>query len=255
MSDYDPAKMDWLPQESAMPALIEHWRSQPARPTGNVWNVEVALHGHVSIQVSEGLSVADSGDVQIPTVPKPEAQTPAIILYPDVLLQAEVVVFGDRTAEGQIIAGVAVAWGEIITQLVRDPEFLFKIGWRQLEEIIAGAYEREGWPEVVLTPRRGDRGRDVVATRPGVGSIRIVDQVKAYKPGRRVTAEQVRSMVGVLRLEGNVSKGIVTTTGKFAPGIEKDARFAGLMPYRLELKNGQQLLQWLIGLSKAQQGG
>ena len=147
-----------------------------------------------------------------------------------------------------MIAGLAVPWFEIIAQLERDPDFLFKIPWRKLEELIAGAYDRAGWPDVVLTPRSGDRGRDVIATRPGVGSIRIVDQVKAYKPGHLVTADEVRSLLGVLAVESNVSKGVITTTSRFAPGIEADSGIGAFVPYRLELKGGDQLRRWLLEL-------
>ena len=147
-----------------------------------------------------------------------------------------------------MVAGLAVPWFEIISQLERDPEFLFKIPWRKLEEIIAGAYTRAGWPEVILTPRSGDRGRDVIATRPGVGSVRIIDQIKAYRQGYVVTADEVRSMLGVLSAEFNVSKGLITTTSRFAPGIDKDSGLNAFMPYRLELKNGDELRQWLLKL-------
>ncbi len=45
----------------------------------------------------------------------------------------------------------------------------FEIGMAAaLEKRIAGAYERAGYPEVVLTPRSGDAGRDIIATKPGV---------------------------------------------------------------------------------------
>ena len=134
--------------------------------------------------------------------------------------------------------------------LERDAGFLFKIPWRKLEELIAGAYERAGWPEVVLTPPSGDGGRDVIATRPGFGSIRIVDQVKAYAPGHLVTADEIRSMLGVLQVDSNVSKGLVTTTSGFAPRIAKDDRLKAFIPYRLELKDGVALTNWLIDLGK-----
>src|SRR5260221_3591401 len=103
--------------------------------------------------------------------------------YPEVLLQAAVIALGNRTAEGQLVTGVAVAWFEILAQLERDPDFLFNIDWRKLEEIVAGAYERHGY-KVELTPRSRDGGRDVIATLPGVVSIRIFDQIKAYRRGR-----------------------------------------------------------------------
>ena len=95
------------------------------------------------------------------------------------------------------------------------------IDWRRWEEIIAGAYKQQGF-DVELTSRSNDKGRDVIATSRGLGSVRFVDQVKAYRPGHVVTAEEVRAMVGVLALQPNVSKGLVTTTSSFAPGIMKD---------------------------------
>jgi restriction system protein len=222
-----PDMNDSLEAESWTASLVERWRRDLAAFGTDItepWGLEI------------GPSLADV--------------FPGIRTLPDVLLQAEVVRFGDRTTDGQLIAGVCVAWIEIIAQLERDPAFLFKIPWRKLEEIIAGAYERAGWPEVVLTPRSGDRGRDVIATKPGIGSIRIVDQIKAYKPGHLVTADEVRSLVGVLSIEQNVSKGLVTTTSGFAPGIAEDAALKALMPYRLELKNGKELHQWLVQLGK-----
>jgi restriction system protein len=162
---------------------------------------------------------------------------------PEVLLQAAIILTGDRTQEGILVQGVAVAWEEIIRHLAQDPEFLFKIDWRKLEELIAGAYQREGWSDVILTPRSGDKGRGIIATKTGIGSIRFYDQVKAYAPGHMVTADDVRAMAGVLSRDQNVSKALVTTTSRFAPGIYDE--WKSLMPYRLELKEGAQLLAWL----------
>lgn len=237
MTEHDERKMNWQPADSAMPSLVEHWRSLRA------------VHQAV-VTDSLSVGVSESVVVEIPAgALNLEGQAPAVSQYPDVLIQAAVVVFGDRRAEGQVIAGVAVPWFETIAQLERDPDFLFKIPWPKLEEIIAGAYERAGWPDVVLTPPSGDRGRDIIATRPGVGSIRIVDQVKAYKRGHVVTADEVRSLLGVLAVESNVSKGVITTTSRFAPGIQRDSGIAAFAPYRLELKDGDQLRGWLLGLT------
>ena len=88
----------------------------------------------------------------------------------------------------------------------------------------------------------------MISSRPGVGSIRILDQVKAYGPGNLVSADEVRSMLGVLEAEQNVSKGFVTTTSEFAPGIRDDRRLQAFMPYRLELKDGPQLSEWLLAI-------
>ena len=60
-------------------------------------------------------------------------------------------------------------------------------------------------------------------------------------------ANDVRAMLGTLT-GSNASKGIVTTTSRFAPGIESDAGLKPFVPYRLELKDGPTLTQWLIGI-------
>jgi restriction system protein len=217
------------PLDSAMPALIEHWRQRRQPMTHD-------------LAVTLNASITFTATLHAPSI---------VQLPPDVLLQAAIISLGGETAEGQLVVGVSVAWFEVISQLERDPAFLTKVHWRQLEELIAGAYEREGWPEVVLTPRSGDGGRDVIASKPGIGSIRILDQVKAYGSHRMVPADDVRAMLGVLEAEQNVSKGLVTTTSGFAPGIREDRRLQAFMPYRLELKDGPQLRDWLLGIAKA----
>ncbi|WP_439375522.1 restriction endonuclease [Bradyrhizobium sp. DASA03120] len=75
------------------------------------------------------------------------------------------------------------------------------------EEIIAGAFVKAGFDEVVLTPRSGDHGRDVIAIKNGIGSIKVLDSVKAYKPGNLVTKEEVHALMGVVALDPNASKG------------------------------------------------
>ena len=104
---------------------------------------------------------------------------------------------------------------------------------------------------MILTPRSGDGGKDVIATKPGIGSVCFFDQVKAYTPGHVVTADEVRAMLGVLTAHPNVSKGIVTTTSDFAPGIEKEEALTQFMPYRLELKPRAALLKWLSAIAAA----
>jgi restriction system protein len=172
---------------------------------------------------------------------------PLLTSSPAVLLQA-VVVPGDKTTEGQIIEAVTLPWFTIIELMKRDPNIIYQFDWRQWEEIIAGAYKQQGF-DVVLTPRSNDKGRDIIATSKGFGCIRYFDQVKAFGPGHLVTANDVRAMMGVLTIEGNVSKGIITTTSDFAPGIMADPDIKRFMPYRLELKPRDALLDWLCSIA------
>lgn len=163
------------------------------------------------------------------------------------LLQA-VIVPGDKTAEGRLIEAVAIPWFDIIDLLKNDPAIAFQIPARRWEEIIAGAYHKAGFEEVTLTPRSGDYGRDVIAVKRGLGSIRVIDQVKAYKPGHLVTANDVRALIGVLQGDG-ASKGFLTTTSDFAPLIRRDPTIIPFIPSRLGLIDGKTLLTRLEALA------
>jgi restriction system protein len=155
--------------------------------------------------------------------------------------------FGDNTAEGKLVTATGEMWRQVLEILRQNPDAAYEIDPHQWEEIIAGAYEKEGY-EVVLTPRSGDFGRDIIATKNGVGSVRIYDQVKAYKPGTIVPADDAAHMIGTLTAFQNVSKGIITTTSTFAPRILEDPRVKPFLPYRLELRDRDALLPWLTSL-------
>ena len=155
-----------------------------------------------------------------------------------------VVLQGEKTHEGRLITAVTLPWLEIVEILLRDPAAIDQISPRKWEEIIAGAYKKAGFDEVTLTPRSGDYGRDIIAVKRGLGIIRIIDQVKAYKPGHLVTADDVRALMGVLQGDG-ASKGFLTTTSDFAPRLREDPLIIPFIPSRLELINGQRLLDRL----------
>ena len=116
------------------------------------------------------------------------------------------------------------------------------------EEIVAGAYHKAGFDEVTLTPRSGDYGRDIIAVKRGLGTIRIIDQVKAYNLNHLVTADDVRALLGVLEGE-KASKGFLTTTSDFAPRLREDVLIKRFIPDRIELINGNMLLARLRELA------
>ena len=171
---------------------------------------------------------------------------------PSFLLQA-VIEVGERVTDGDIIIAMVPAWTAIIELLNKDRSISFQIDPRKWEEIIAGAYERAGFDEVILTPRSGDLGRDVIAVRRGLWTVRILDQVKAYAPGHMVPANDVRAILGVLQADRRATKGVVTTTSDFAPKVFEDPFIAPFVPERLELINGIQLIDRLTMISKGQQ--
>lgn len=160
------------------------------------------------------------------------------------LLLKAVIAPGPSTAEGTLVVDVVEPWFEIIEELCRDPSIMYRIGSRKWEELVAGAYWRSRFDEVILTSASGDRGRDVIAVKHGLGNVRVIDQVKAFKPGHLVTAHHVRVLLGVLHLDG-ASKCFLTTTSDFAPRLATDPLIGPLMPARLELVNGARLARRL----------
>lgn len=167
---------------------------------------------------------------------------------PELLIPTQLVVLGGSTDEGQLVEGLTIPWAAIVREIERDPTFLYQVHWRKVEELIAAAYAASGWIDVTLTPRSGDKGRDIIATLPGRWTFRIVDQVKAYAPGNPVPADDVRSLAGVLHRDQNVSKAILTTTSTFAPGIAEE--WKKFIPHRLQLVSGEELTKWLRSLKR-----
>jgi restriction system protein len=90
----------------------------------------------------------------------------------------------------------------------------------------------------------------LIASTRDWGQVRFIEQVKAYKKGHLVTAEEVRALGHVLQADQHATKGFVTTTSDFAPKIKDDPLIKPLMPFRIELVNGAELSQRLSELAK-----
>jgi restriction system protein len=216
-------------------AFLKTDERKPCPSCGStVRQFQVALHAHASMRVTESADVA-SFSLSISSISG--------------LLLQTVIVPGRKTDEGRLIEAVAIPWFDIIEHLRTDPNIAFQIPPDKWEEIIAGAYHKFGFEEVTLTPRSGDYGRDVIAVKKGLGSVRVIDQVKAYKPGHLVTADDVRALIGVLHGDG-ASKGFLTTTSDFAPLLRKDPLILPFMLSRLELIDGKTLLTRLDELAQ-----
>ena len=149
-----------------------------------------------------------------------------------------------QVSAGILLRSTSVVWQEIAEKLGTDWTIAYQLSPENWEEIVAGAFKKSGY-DVVLTPRSGDHGRDVIATRSGIGCVKIIGSVKAYKPDRVVPYDHIRALLGVMAGERDVSKGIIATTSDFPPNVETDPFIAPFMPTRLELMNGERLQSWL----------
>lgn len=155
------------------------------------------------------------------------------------------------TPSGLLVKSTSEIWKAIVQELGQDWNLAYKIPPYHWEEIVAGAFKNQGYDEVILTPRSGDQGRDIIAIKRGIGSVKVLGSVKAYAPDRIVPYDAVRSLMGVVASERDASKGIITTTSSFPPKIESDPLIAPLLPTRIELVDGAGLQAWLRNLSES----
>jgi restriction system protein len=159
------------------------------------------------------------------------------------LTSTAILIPDNQTAEGLLIKSYGAAWMEIVHRLGDDWTAAYQIETRTWEEVLAGALHIEGF-KVTLTPRSGDHGRDVIAEKGGIGSMRLLGSMKAYGPDHRVSREHVHEMLGVVTAE-RATKGMIVTTSDFAPQIFDSPGLEASARYRLELMNGSQLQCWL----------
>lgn len=215
---------------AAITALQSHWRAR-AHGTGHA-----AVIGSGAIVLAP-LTVSGTGTAT-PPPPAPETND----LLPTLLMQTLIIPYG-KTDDGMLVQAVTIPWRQILKIIEHDPNVIYQIDPRTWEEIIAGSYKASGlFDEVTLTPLSGDHGRDVIAMKQGFCSIRCIESVKRYTPGNRVTADDVRALLGVLLSDQKATKGIVSTTWQFAPKIVEDPFIKPHIPYRLELVDGNGLL-------------
>lgn len=150
--------------------------------------------------------------------------------------------------DGKVVKALVSPWQSIFEQLAANPDLLFEFSksHRFFEEFIAGTYEKAGFDSVILTPASGDLGRDIIAEKRGVVTVRVIDQCKAFKKGNLVKANDVRAMMGTFLRETNASRAVVTTTSDFAPGVWSE--WKDHIGKELELRNGAGLLDWMKSL-------
>jgi restriction system protein len=222
-----------FPPPKSKLSFVEQWFTEEPRPTQPPEGV-LKMRGYAPtiVQSDRNQPLFD------PPPPKPE-----------LMLQAAVT-FGSKTDEGLIVEAVGIPWRALLLYLTANPHALHDFHWRDVEELVAAAYKDSGYDDVILTPRSGDRGRDVIAVKRDIVTVRVFDQVKAYSPNSLVERNDVDAMLGVLTRDQNVSLGVVTTTSDFAPGVYTDADIKRFMPHRLDLRPRTRLLEMLGQLAK-----
>jgi restriction system protein len=110
---------------------------------------------------------------------------------------------------------------------------MFELRPRQLEELMAELYARQGF-EVELTPETRDGGVDLyLVQHTAFGRLLTVVDCKRKRADRPVKVEVVRQMLGTIE-ETGASAGVLATTSRFTSGAVKLGK---KYPFRLGLQD------------------
>lgn len=139
----------------------------------------------------------------------------------------------DPEAERELDIRFQAISNQLLRRLADQPNLLYDLRPRQLEELVAELYAREGF-EVELTPETHDGGVDLfVVKRTPFGSLLTVIDTKLHRADRPVGVGIVRQMFGVVEAR-RASAGVIATTSYFS----RDAmQFQADVPFRLGLQD------------------
>jgi restriction endonuclease Mrr len=125
-----------------------------------------------------------------------------------------------------VVAGaVQECTAELVEYLAKSPNGLHVIHPGTFENIVAAIFRHEGFvTERVSSWNQPDGGIDLIAVRPFEPgpNFKVVIQCKRWGQSRKVSAEPLRSLAGVLdRFEAHA--GVVATTGFFSEEAKEEA--------------------------------
>lgn len=133
---------------------------------------------------------------------------------------------------------------ELLSRLSKFPEERFRINPRLFEETVAELLARMGY-SVRLTPRSGDKGRDVIASldTPAAPILMLVE-CKRYSANRLVGPEPI-TRLWYRMFDDHANLAMVITTSKFQPIAKETAVNRG---YQISLKEGDDFIKWVRSL-------
>jgi len=112
---------------------------------------------------------------------------------------------------------------QVVGEIMREPALMRRLSPRDFERLIAHLIDALGFDNVILTPRSGDGGRDILATK-WINDIPVLFafECKQYSAGRKIQLETLRSLLGVVShslTKANI--GVLSTTSYFTRGAQE----------------------------------
>ncbi|ASQ90467.1 hypothetical protein CHL67_05610 [Prosthecochloris sp. GSB1] len=136
----------------------------------------------------------------------------------------------------------------LLSEILRNPAEVRNITPRQFEEFIAELLRRLGFNDVILTPRSGDGGKDIIASHSVQGiPLTFYFECKKYAEGNKIQLDTMRSLLGTVAHDSRkVNKGILVTTSTFTKGCKEFI----LAESRVDGKDYDGVLGWVDEIRK-----
>jgi restriction endonuclease Mrr len=137
---------------------------------------------------------------------------------------------------------------ELVRWLAAHPEELYTVHPGTFENIVAWIFARQGFEVVPISSwNQADGGVDLLAVMKIVDGLdfRVAVQCKRYARDRKVSAETIRALKGVLDMT-KADRGVLATTSFFAPSAEELVR---QHLWQISLRDYDRIVADLISLS------
>ena len=131
----------------------------------------------------------------------------------------------------------------LLNRALKDPQAMHSFSSGQFEDFIAQLADGLGFEDVAVTPRSGDKGRDVLAVKRVHGiPVLFAFECKRFAPTHAVGVGVARALLGVVTHgDTRANVGVLVTTSRFTKGAR---RFILTEP-SLDSRDFEGVVDWL----------
>jgi|SRR3982751_2605742 len=202
-------------------------------------HIEVALHG-INTSIAEATFLGEvelgGGEEEERSREEAEAESPQEKAEEQLIevVSAEVVTSLKRVDFVPL---------RLLDQALRFPELMRNLSALEFEQFVATLIDKLGFENVVITPRSGDQGRDIIAVKRVSGiPVLFAFECKRYGPDKPIGVELLRALLGTISHgPTKANKGILVTTSRFTSGARKFM----LTEPSLDGKDFNGIVEWL----------
>jgi HJR/Mrr/RecB family endonuclease len=137
---------------------------------------------------------------------------------------------------------------KLFEKISNDPNLMHGMNPIDFEYFIAELMDKSGFENIIVTPRSGDKGRDILATKT-VCDVPIIFafECKKYAPNRKIKPEIMRALLGtVSHPQTKANKGVLVTTSSFTRGAKSFIASESM----LSGKDFNDLVKWINQVKK-----